>query len=260
MEASRGNNIYFVSDAHLGSGTDSGERERELCRWLDSIKGDCKVLMLLGDMFDFWFSYRHLVPRGNVRLLGKLAEMADAGIEIHFFTGNHDMWVFDYLDTECGVKTHEEPVAMQFGAKRFLIGHGDGLGHTDRWFDFVRLFFRSRFCRWLFRMLPAGLTFPIARRWSDGNKRRHARHDMLHYLGDDREGIVIHCRRVLQQEHFDYCVFGHRHTPLVRPIATDTIYVNTGDWLHQRNYVVYNPQDDTIKLCNLKGQADSDQK
>lgn len=251
--------VYFVSDAHLGSGNDSRQRERQLCQWLDSIKDDCKVLMLLGDIFDFWFTYRYLVPRGHVRLLGKLAELADSGIEIHFFLGNHDMWIFDYLTEEFGAIVHPEPVEMELGGKRFLIGHGDGLGHTDRWFDFVRVFFRSRFCQRLFKMLPSCFTFGIAHRWSDGNKRKHARHDMLHYLGDDREGIVIYLKQRLQKEHFDYCVFGHRHTPLImkvtecqsnkvneslngsttQPLSYSATYVNTGDWLHNRNFVVF---------------------
>ena len=209
------------------------------------------MLVLLGDIFDFWFSYRHLVPRGNVRLLGKLAELADSGVEIHFFTGNHDMWMFDYLTAECGIVMHEEPTVMEFDGRRFLIGHGDGLGHLDRWFDFVRFFFRSRLCQRLFALLPSSLTFPFARRWSDSNKRKHAQKDMLHYLGDDKEGIVLYCKERLKEEHFDYCVFGHRHTPLIRTIE-GAIYVNTGDWMLNRNYAVYSLEEHTMKLYDLQ--------
>lgn len=243
--------VVFLSDAHLGSGSDTVERERQLCRFLDNIKESCKVLVLLGDIFDFWFSYRQLVPRGNVRLLGKLAEMADSGVEIHFFTGNHDMWMFDYLTAECGIVMHEEPTVMEFDGRRFLIGHGDGLGHLDRWFDFVRFFFRSRLCQRLFALLPSSLTFPFARRWSDSNKRKHAQKDMLHYLGDDKEGIVLYCKERLKEEHFDYCVFGHRHTPLIRTIE-GAIYVNTGDWMLNRNYAVYSLEEHTMKLYDLQ--------
>ncbi len=262
--------VYFISDAHLGSGENTLERERQLCRFLDGIKDDCKTLFLLGDIFDFWFSYRYLVPRGHTRILGKMAELADSGVEIHFFIGNHDMWMFDYLTQEMGVILHDEPEVMELFGKRCLIGHGDGLGHTDKWFDFVRVFFRSRFCQRLFKILPSSFTFGIAHRWSDNNKRKHARKDMLHYLGDDREGIVIYLKERLQKEHFDYCIFGHRHTPLVKEL-THTIlperqrtacdqrgakqsgnqaistYVNTGDWLHNRNYVVLSP-DGEIQL------------
>lgn len=242
--------VYFITDAHLGSGENTLEREKQLCRLLDSIKDDCKTLMLLGDMMDFWFTYRYLVPRGHVRLLGKLAEMADEGIEIHFFAGNHDMWVFDYFTEEFGAILHMEPVEMELYGKRFLIGHGDGLGHTDRWFDFVRVFFRSRFCHRLFKMLPSSFTFGIAHRWSDGNKRKHAKKDMLHYLGDDREGIVIYCKQRLEKKHFDYCVFGHRHTPLKRDLGGGCTYVNVGDWLHNRNYAVLGP-DGEVELKNF---------
>lgn len=233
--------IYFITDSHLGSGSDTLERERQLCRLLDSIKDDCKTLLLLGDIFDFWFTYRYLVPRGHVRLLGKLAELADDGIEIHFFIGNHDMWMFDYLEHECGAIMHDDPVVMELCGKRCLIGHGDGLGHIDPWFDFVRVFFHSRFCQKLYKMLPSAFTFGIAHRWSDGNKRKHAKRDMLHYLGDDREGIVIYCKERLREEHFDYCIFGHRHTPLTRNLGNGCIYVNVGDWLHNRNYAVMTP-------------------
>ena len=246
--------VVFVSDAHLGSGADSRQREVELCRWLDDIRTDCGTLVLLGDMFDFWFSYRHVVPRGNVRLLGKLAELADSGIDIHFFIGNHDMWVFDYLTAECGITVHDEPETMEFGGKRFLVGHGDGLGHTDRWFDFVRHFFRSRLCQRLFAALPSSFTFPIAHRWSDSNKRRHEREDCQRYLGDDREGIVIYCKERLQHESFDYCVFGHRHTPLARELTASTLYVNTGDWLTHRSYAVFDPATGILELKDYRQQ------
>ncbi|MBP5678077.1 MAG: UDP-2,3-diacylglucosamine diphosphatase [Bacteroidales bacterium] len=246
--------VVFISDAHLGSGPDSRQRERELCAFLDFIKHDCQMLFLLGDMFDFWFTYRHLVPRGHVRLLAKIAEFTDAGIPVHFFTGNHDMWLFDYLEKECGVIMHEEPTVLDIDGRRFLIGHGDGLGHTDRWFDFVRFFFRSRVCQRLFALLPASLTFPIANRWSDSNKLKHERQNTQHYLGDDREGIVIYCNQRLQKEHFDYCIFGHRHIPMIKELST-ALYVNTGDWLTRRNYAVYSLEEHSMKLYNLKEQV-----
>lgn len=236
--------VYFISDSHLGSGGDSRERELQLCSLLDSIKDDCKTLMLLGDIFDFWFSYRYVVPRGHVRLLGKLAELSDSGVEIHFFLGNHDMWVFDYLTEEFGAIVHPDPVTMELCGKRLLIGHGDGLGHIDPWFDFAKFFFRSRVCHKLFKFFPSAFTFGIAHLWSDGNKVKHAKSDLLHYLGDDREGIVIYIKERMAKEQFDYCVFGHRHTQLMREIEVEgksTLYVNVGEWLAHRNYAVLNP-------------------
>lgn len=246
--------VYFISDAHLGSGADSAERERELCALLGSIEADCAQLFLLGDMFDFWFTYRHVVPRGNVRLLGRLAEMADRGVEIHFFIGNHDMWVFDYLTEECGIAVHDDPEVFEIDKHRFLIGHGDGLGHFDKKFDILRKIFRSRLNQRLFAMLPSAWTFPVARHWSDSNKRRHEKEDCLHYLGDDREGIVVYCRERLKQEHFDYCVFGHRHTPLTRQIGEGCLYVNTGDWMFNRNYAVYDPESHRLTLYDRDGR------
>lgn len=275
--------VVFLSDAHLGSGVDSLERERQLCLFLDSIKHDCCELFLLGDMFDFWFSYRYLVPRGHIRLLGKLAEMADSGVRIHFFIGNHDMWVFDYLEKEIGAVMHDEPELISIDNKVFLIGHGDGLGHLDKGFDFMRRIFRSRINQRLFALLPARLTFPIANRWSDSNKVKHAKQNSLRYLGDDREGIVIYCKEQLKHARIDYCVFGHRHTPLMRELAVEgekmaddkgnktrecpdsaserlststiqhsTLYFNTGDWLINRNYAIYSLTDHTFKLYDLQ--------
>ena len=275
--------MYFISDAHLGSGSDSLERERQLCRFLDSIKSDCCKLFLLGDMFDFWFTYRHLVPRGHTRLLGKLAELADNGVEIHFFLGNHDMWMFDYLEKEIGAVMHDEPEVFEFDGRRFLIGHGDGQGHLDKNYDLLRRVFRSRLNQRLFSLLPSTWTFPIARRWSDTNKEKHARQDSMHYLGDEREGIVLYCKERLKKEHLDYCVFAHRHTPLVKVLseqccrqsrrhttvfsdatqdgtsqlnaehlARNTVYVNTGDWLVHRSYAVYSLKEHTFKLYDLQ--------
>lgn len=244
--------IVFISDAHLGSGADSLAREKELCAFLDSVKDDCKTLFLLGDMFDFWFTYRYTVPRGHTRLLGKLAELADNGVEMHFFLGNHDMWMFDYLEKEMGVVMHDEPEVFEIDGKRFLIGHGDGLGHLDKKFDLLRRVFRSRFNQRLFALLPPSWTFPIAQRWSDSNKLLHARQDSLRYLGDDQEGIVLYCKERLKNEHFDYCVFGHRHTPLTMLLTQDCIYVNTGDWLFNRNYAVYSPESGKMTLLDFK--------
>ena len=247
--------IVFITDSHLGSGSDSRERELLLCRLLDEIGPDCKQLMLLGDIFDFWFTYRYLVPRGHVRLLGKLAELADKGVEIHFFIGNHDMWMFDYLEKECGVAMHDEPEVFCFGGKRFLVGHGDGLGHLDRQFDMLRKVFRSRLNQRLFAMLPPSWTFPIANRWSDNNKEKHAREDCLHYMGDEREGIVLYCKERLKAERIDYCVFGHRHTPLTRMIGEGCTYVNTGDWLLNRNYAVFTPSSGEMRLGDAAAEG-----
>ena len=247
--------LYFISDAHLGAGADSPQRERELCTLLDQMKQDAAMVVFLGDIFDFWFTYRYVVPKGHVRLLGKMAELTDAGIPLHFFIGNHDMWLFDYLKDELGAVMHDEPDTLEFDGKRFLIGHGDGLGHLDHRYDIIRHIFRSRLNQRLFALLPSGLTFGIAHAWSNHSRKGHIKKNpqIFEYQGDDREGIVIYCRQRLEKEHFDYCVFGHRHTPMVKEdCLTGSVYVNVGDWLLHRNYAVYH--DGTLQLIDLTQQ------
>ncbi|MBR5352980.1 MAG: UDP-2,3-diacylglucosamine diphosphatase [Bacteroidales bacterium] len=247
-----GNKLYFITDAHLGAGPDTLERERELCALLDRIKEDAAKVVFLGDMFDFWFTYKYVVPKGFVRLLGRMANLADAGVELHFFVGNHDMWMFDYLKDEMEITMHNDPTVLEFDGKRFLVGHGDGLGHQDKRYDCLRRIFRSRLNQRLFSILPEWMTFGLATGWSRSSRKSHIRKDpnIFEYQGDDREGIVIYCRKRMEKEHFDYCVFGHRHTPLVREITADngtkSTYVNVGDWLMNRNYAVYS--DGTMTL------------
>ena len=160
----------------------------------------------------------------------------------YFFIGNHDMWLFDYLKDEVGAIMHDEPDTLEFDGRRFLVGHGDGLGHLDRRYDFIRHIFRSRLNQRLFALLPSGLTFGIAHRWSNSSRKGHIKKNpkIFEYQGDDREGIVVYCRQRLAKEHFDYCVFGHRHTPLVKEdCLSGSVYVNVGDWLMHRNYAVF---------------------
>lgn len=228
--------LYFITDAHLGSGQDTHERERELCMLLDRIKQDAHTVCFLGDMFDFWFSYKHLVPRGFVRLLGKMAELSDAGITLHYFIGNHDMWLFDYLTEQMKITMHSEPAIMTFDNKTFLIGHGDGVGKTDKKFNLLKSIFRNRFNQILFASLPSRLTFGIAHAWSEHSKTKH---NYPSYLGDDKEDIVIYCKQQTERQHIDYCVFGHRHNAIAKPLSTNTMYINVGDWLHHREYAVY---------------------
>ncbi|MBQ9418353.1 MAG: UDP-2,3-diacylglucosamine diphosphatase [Bacteroidales bacterium] len=240
--------ILFVSDAHLGSGADSRERERELCLLLAEKVRPGMAVVLLGDMVDFWFSYRYTVPRGFSRLIGKLSELCDSGVEIHYFTGNHDMWMFSYLTEECGLTLHTDEAVLEAAGKRFLVGHGDAQGSPDRMFKLWRRMFRSHFNQRLFALLPPALTFPIAHRWSDHNKRRHLCQGPARYLGAEREGIVRYCQARLQVEHYDYCVFGHRHTPVATAIAPGSTYVNLGDWLYRRNYALFSAESGLLTL------------
>ena len=239
------NKLYFITDAHLGAGADTLQREKELCQLLERMKEDAAIVIFLGDMFDFWFTYRHVVPKGFTRLFGQMAQLADAGVELHYFIGNHDMWMFHYLEEEMAITMHDDPAVLEYDGKRFLIGHGDGLGHLDHTYDCLRWIFRNRVNQKLFSSLPEWMTFGIASGWSQKKRstRLRKKPEILEYQGDDREGIVLYCRERMMKEYFDYCVFGHRHTPLVKEIAADngtaTTYVNVGDWLIHRNYAVY---------------------
>ena len=149
-------NVYFISDAHLGSWAfdDALERERHLVRFLDSIKDKASAIYMMGDMFDFWYEFKYVVPKGYTRFLGKLSELTDSGIEVHFFTGNHDMWMFGYLEKECGVILHGEPECCSIMGHRFYLAHGDGLGDPGLFFRITRPVFRNRFCQFLFSLLP----------------------------------------------------------------------------------------------------------
>lgn len=246
--------IYFIADAHLGAGDDSRLRERQLCALLDKARQDASAIIFLGDMFDFWFTYRYVVPKGHVRLIGKMAELADAGIQLHYFIGNHDMWVFRYFEEEMDITMHDEPAILQLDGKKFLIGHGDGLGNQDHRYNLIRKIFRCRLNQRMFAILPEWMTFGIAYHWSGHSRKSHLKKDptIFEYQGDDKEGIVIHCRKQLDQEPFDYCIFGHRHTAIVRTITSPNgrtaTYVNAGDWLANRDYAVY--EDGQIRLAS----------
>ncbi|HNQ12455.1 MAG TPA: UDP-2,3-diacylglucosamine diphosphatase [Bacteroidia bacterium] len=234
------NNIYFISDFHLGvpNSDASLKREKDIVRWLDFIKKDALEVYILGDVFDFWFEYKHVVPKGFVRLLGKLAELSDSGIKIHYFTGNHDMWVFDYLPKEIGCTLYREPIEREFGNKKFFIGHGDGLGPGDHGYKFIKKVFASKICQWLFARLHPNLGIGIANYWSR-RSRIATSTDNETYKGDDKEFLVLFCKEKIKTQAIDYFIFGHRHLPIDMRIG-ESRYINLGEWINYRNYAVFN--------------------
>lgn len=240
MNSNGKHKIYFASDFHLGvpSYEESLKREKLICKWLDEIKIDAKEIYLVGDIFDFWFEYKHAVPKGYVRLLGKIAELADSGIPIHVFTGNHDMWIFDYIPKELGVKLYREPIEREFNGKKFYIGHGDGLGPGDKGYKFIKKVFANKLCQWLFERIHPNLGIGIATFWSGRSRHKNFEKDTV-YLGDDNEWLVIYCRELLAQQHYDYFVFGHRHLPIDVALSSNSKYVNLGEWLHSNSYAVF---------------------
>lgn len=228
--------IYFASDFHLGVDLDrsSKERERMVCAWLDQCAKDAEAIYLLGDLFDFWFEYQSVIPRGYARLIGKMAELSDRGIDIHLFTGNHDMWMFDYFEEEMNVKVYREPVFREIKGKRFLIGHGDGLGPGDKGYKRLKKVFRSPASQWLFARLHPNFAFKLARFWS-GKSRSHTAEER--FLGPEKEWLVQYCEQKTELEELDYCVFGHRHIPIDCVLSNGrTRYINLGDWMYHFSY------------------------
>ena len=245
---------YFVSDFHLGATgkLPSKEREQQIVRWLNSIAPDAQTIYLVGDLFDFWFEYRTVVPKGCVRLLGKLAELADAGIELHFFTGNHDMWVFRYFEEELGIPTHRAPIRREIHGKTFLIGHGDGLGPGDYGYKFLKKVFSNRTCQWLFERLHPNFGIGLANFWS--GKSRHSNPPIEHFLGADEEWLINYAHEYLQKDYADFFIFGHRHLPIDHTLSNgQSRYINLGEWLNYNSFAVYDGTD--IKLSFFENEG-----
>lgn len=232
MELPAGKKIYFASDLHLGvpDWERSLEREKHFVRWLDEVSVDAQEIFIVGDLFDFWFEYRKAVPRGFVRVLGKLAELTDRGIPIHLFTGNHDMWIFDYLPHETGVTLHREPIEREWNGKKFFIGHGDGLGPGDHSYKFIKKVFKNPFLQWAFARLHPNFGIGLANYFSRSSRAKTGSADEQFY-GEENEWLAIFSKEVLKAKHFDYFVFGHRHLPLELKVGESSTYINLGDWI-----------------------------
>ncbi len=245
---SRNKKIYFASDAHFGlSGPDKSlPREKLFARWLEDIKKDAGEIYLLGDIFDFWFEYKQVVPRGYTRILGKIAEITDDGIPVHFFTGNHDIWAFDYLPRETGVIIHKGPLITEIYGKRFYLAHGDGLDDSDKGFKLLKKIFTSPLLQWLFARLHPNFAIWFGHKWS--HKSRYSKELITPYKGDEQEEHMIFANRMLDQEHFDYFVFGHRHIPLDLPLKNGSSRcINLGDWLWHFTYGVFDGEKMEVK-------------
>ncbi len=232
--------VYFASDFHLGAAAadSSHEHELKIIRWLDHIKSNAAAIFLVGDVFDFWFEYKHVVPKGFIRFQGKLAELADAGIPIYLFTGNHDLWYRNYFADELNLEIHTKPISIKIGEKMFMVGHGDGLGEGDHFFKVVKKVFVSKFPQWAFRWIHPDVGISMARFWSHSSRERSKERDEKH-LGED-EVLLRYCREVEQQKHHDYYVFGHRHLPMEMGVAREATYFNLGEWFQANSYLEFN--------------------
>ncbi len=240
--------IYFASDFHLGVPTDEASllREKRIVKWLDEIKTDAQEIYLMGDLFDFWFEYRYTVPKGFVRLLGKIAELTDAGIPVYFFTGNHDMWMFDYFPKELGVTIYRGPISKIFNGKSFYLGHGDGLGPGDKGYKVIKKVFANRLCQWLFERIHPNLSLRVANYWSLKSRISNAPLDEQ-FKGEENEWLVTYSKDILKQKQYDYFIFGHRHLPLDIKLSENSRYINLGEWVNYNSYAVFDGKNLELK-------------
>ena len=237
-----GKNVYFLSDAHLGSLAIPHGRtqERRLVRFLDSIKEKALAVYLLGDMFDFWNEYRYVVPKGYSRFLGKLSELTDNGVEVHFFAGNHDLWTYGYLEEECGVIVHKAPVTTEIYGKVFFLAHGDGLGDPDNKFKILRKLFHNRTCQRLLNFVHPRWGMALGLNWAKHSRLKRADGKEVPFMGEDKEFLVRFARDYKRSHpNIDYFLFGHRHIELDLPIDKSTRMLILGDWIWQFTYAVF---------------------
>ncbi|MFA9190566.1 UDP-2,3-diacylglucosamine diphosphatase [Flavobacterium sp. FZUC8N2.13] len=232
--------VYFASDQHFGAPTAelSFPREQKFVAWLDEVKKDAEAIFLLGDLFDFWFEYKTVVPKGFVRVLGKLAEIRDSGIPIYFFVGNHDLWMNDYFEKELNIPVFYDNQEFTFNGKTFLIGHGDGKGPGDLGYKRMKKVFTNPFFKWLFRWLHPDIGVRLAQYLSVKNKLISGESDVK-FLGEDNEWLILYAKRKLENKHYNYLIFGHRHLPMIHAVGENSDYVNLGDWISYFTYAVF---------------------
>lgn len=258
----QGKKIYFASDFHLGINAKltSADREKQIVRWLDQIQHDAYEIYLVGDVFDFWFEYRKVVPKGYVRLFGKLAELRDKGIPIFFFIGNHDMWMFRYFEDEFGIPILRQPITKEINGKTFFIGHGDGLGPGDTGYKLIKKVFANPICQFLFGMVNPTIGITLADFWSQ--KSRSVSPAELQWLGEKNEWLLTYCQKKLDQVDADYFIFGHRHLPIDYTLKNGrSRYINIGEWMFACSYAVFDGEDVKIHFFeNEDGKVFSNEK
>lgn len=234
--------VYFLSDAHLGSRAipHSRTHERRLVNFLDSIKHDAAAVYLLGDIFDFWYEFKTVVPKGYTRFLGKLSELTDLGVEVHFFIGNHDIWCGDYLETECGVTVHRKPLTCEIYGKEFLLAHGDGLGHDSRGFKLLRAMFHSKTLQKLFSMIHPRWSVELGLEWAKQSRMKRIEGKEPDYKGEAEEPLVLYTKEYLKSHPtINYFIFGHRHIMLDLLVSKTARLAILGDWITHFSYAVF---------------------
>jgi UDP-2,3-diacylglucosamine hydrolase len=248
MDLLPGKKIYFLSDFHLGAPdfASSLTREKKIVAFLEYARRDAAQIIIAGDIFDFWYEYKTVVPKHFVRLLGKLAEITDSGITVSLFAGNHDMWMRGYFETELNIPVYFEPKTFTWNNKKFYIGHGDGLGPGDHGYKFIKKVFRNKFSQWLFGLLHPSWGMGLANYFSRKSRQKTGSSD-AEFLGEDKEWLIIHSREILAKEHFDYFIYGHRHLPLALKINDQAEYINLGDWITYFTYAEFDGNTVSLK-------------
>ncbi|MDR0988025.1 MAG: UDP-2,3-diacylglucosamine diphosphatase [Prevotellaceae bacterium] len=235
-------NVYFLSDAHLGSRAIKHGRmhERRLVNFLESIKEKAAAVYLLGDMFDYWYEFKTVVPRGYTRFLGKLSELTDRGVEVHFFTGNHDIWCSDYLQTECGVILHREPITVEIYGKEFYLAHGDGLGDPDKKFKLLRAMFHSHTLQVLFSAIHPRWSVTWGLNWAKQSRIKRTRDKEPEYRGEAHEHLVNYTKAYLKDHPgINFFIYGHRHIELDLMLSATARVLIIGDWITHFTYAVF---------------------
>ncbi|MFX0556177.1 UDP-2,3-diacylglucosamine diphosphatase [Maribacter sp. CXY002] len=240
IQLQEGKKVYFASDNHLGAPTMelSKVREQKFVTWLDEIKKDAGAIFLLGDLFDFWFEYKTVVPKGFTRTFGKLAEISDAGIPIYYFVGNHDLWMNGYFEYELNIPVFHKPQQYKINNISFFVGHGDGLGPHDKGYKRMKKLFTNPVAKWFFRWLHPDLGVRLAQYFSVKNKLISGDDD-AEFLGEDKEWLVQYAKRKLETDHYDHFIFGHRHLPLEIDLTQNSKYTNLGDWINYYTYAIF---------------------
>ncbi|MEX2593204.1 MAG: UDP-2,3-diacylglucosamine diphosphatase [Anditalea sp.] len=247
MNISLNNNqkVFFASDFHLGVPDYQSSRVREdkIVRWLTAIQDEAAAIFLLGDIFDFWFEYEKVIPKGFIRFIGKITALRDRGIPIFFFTGNHDLWMRDYFTIELDIPVFSNPIEMEINHKKFLVGHGDGLGPGDKNYKILKKIFTNKLCQWLFKWVHPDIGIALAQKWSVNSRINNNLNNEDTFKGKEGEWLWRYCRSVERKIHFDYYIFGHRHLPLELPVGNESTYINLGEWVSQFTFGEFDGQE-----------------
>jgi UDP-2,3-diacylglucosamine hydrolase len=247
-----GKKAFFASDLHLGlyPRDKSMEREKIFIKWLEEIQPQTQMLFLLGDTFDFWYEYRKVIPKGFTRFLGKICEFTDKGIEVHLFTGNHDVWMFDYLPAEIGVRVYHQSITARINEKIFYLGHGDGLGKGDLGYKFLKACFTSKTLQFLFSRLHPNLALALGHAWS--KKSRYSKGIAEEFQGEDKEQQILFAREYIKHNNIDYFVFGHRHIPLDFDLNGHSRLFNLGEWIFSNSFAEFDGHNLELKYYSKK--------